>query len=178
MAKNLPAVWETQVQCLGQEDPVKKGIATHPSILAWRIPWTEEPGGLWSVGSQRVGLTHTHTRAHTRLPSGHASQGHLFQAGSTRRQSDIRWPLAHLYPSATRRMSHLLSSRGGTCSCQGCCFLLLLEQPPPRLSVWSQVRGPAFRDQAVVQGSRGSQQAVRETLLTFYFAARSTWKPY
>ena len=52
--KNLPAVWETQVRSLGQEDPLEKGMATHSSIFAWRIPWTEEPGGLQSMGSQRV----------------------------------------------------------------------------------------------------------------------------
>ena len=46
MVKNLPTVWETQVQSLGQEDPLEKGVATHSSILAWRIPWTEEPGEL------------------------------------------------------------------------------------------------------------------------------------
>ena len=55
MVKNLSAVWETQVQSLGQEDPLEKGMTTHSGILAWRIPWTEEPGGLQSVGSQRVG---------------------------------------------------------------------------------------------------------------------------
>ena len=43
--KNLPAMWETQVQSLGREDPQEKGMATHPRILVWRIPWTEEPGG-------------------------------------------------------------------------------------------------------------------------------------
>ena len=48
--KNLPAVQETLVQSLGQKDPLKKGVATHSSILAWRIPWTEEPGGLQSMG--------------------------------------------------------------------------------------------------------------------------------
>ena len=53
--KNWPAVWGTQVQFLGQEDPLEKGMATHFSILAWRIPWTEEPSGLQSTGSQRVG---------------------------------------------------------------------------------------------------------------------------
>ena len=52
--KNLPAMWETQVRSLGQEDPMEKGMATHSSIHAWRIPWTEPPGGLQSVGSQRV----------------------------------------------------------------------------------------------------------------------------
>ena len=54
MVKNLPAVQETQVQFLSQEDPLEKGMATQSSILAWRIPWTEEPGGLQSTGSQRV----------------------------------------------------------------------------------------------------------------------------
>ena len=53
--KNLPAVQESQVRSLGQEDPLQKGMATHSSNLAWRIPWTEEPGGLQSMGSQRVG---------------------------------------------------------------------------------------------------------------------------
>ena len=46
---------ETWVGSLGQEDPLDKGMATHSSILAWRIPWTEKPGGLWSMGLQRVG---------------------------------------------------------------------------------------------------------------------------
>ena len=55
MVKNPPAVKEVQVQSLGQEDPLEKGIPTHSSILAWRIAWTEEPGELQSVGSQRVG---------------------------------------------------------------------------------------------------------------------------
>ena len=53
--KNPPAMQETWVPSLGQEDPLEEGTATHSSILAWRIPWTEEPGGLQSVGSQRVG---------------------------------------------------------------------------------------------------------------------------
>ena len=50
MVKNLPEVWETQVQSLGQEDPLEKEMAAHSSILAWRIPWAEEPGGLQSMG--------------------------------------------------------------------------------------------------------------------------------
>ena len=52
--KNLNAMWETWVRSLGKEDPLEKGMATHSSILVWRTPWTEEPGGLWSTGSQRV----------------------------------------------------------------------------------------------------------------------------
>ena len=53
--KHLPAMQETRVQSLGWEDPLEKEMATHSSILAWRIPWTEEPGRLQSTGSQRVG---------------------------------------------------------------------------------------------------------------------------
>ena len=52
MVKNLPAMQETWIRSLGQEDLLKKGMATHSSILAWKIPWTEEPGGLQSPGSQ------------------------------------------------------------------------------------------------------------------------------
>ena len=55
MVKNLPARQETRVQSLGQEDSVEKGMATYSSILAWRIPWIEEPGGLQSMGWQRAG---------------------------------------------------------------------------------------------------------------------------
>ena len=54
LVKNLPAMQKTWVQSLGWEDPLEKGMATHSSILAWRIPWAEKPGGLWSMGSQRV----------------------------------------------------------------------------------------------------------------------------
>ena len=53
--KNLPAMWETSVRSLGWEDPLENGMAIHSSILAWRIPWTEEPGGLLSIGLKRVG---------------------------------------------------------------------------------------------------------------------------
>ena len=55
MVKNLPAMQETWVQSLGLEDPLEKGMETHSSILAWKIPWTGEPEGLQSMGSQRVG---------------------------------------------------------------------------------------------------------------------------
>ena len=55
MVKNLPTIQETQILSLGHEDPLEKGMATRSSILAWRIPWTEELGGLQSMGLQRVG---------------------------------------------------------------------------------------------------------------------------
>ena len=76
--KNLPVMQEpqeTEVQFLAQEDPLEEGMATHSSILAWRIPWTEEPGGLWFIGSQRVGhdwsdwaSTHGLQRVYDALP--------------------------------------------------------------------------------------------------------------
>ena len=70
MVKNLPVIQETWVQSLCWEVPLKEGMAPHSSILAWRIPWTEEPGRLQSMGSQRAGHdwatnTHTHTHTHT-----------------------------------------------------------------------------------------------------------------
>ena len=55
--KNLPAMQETQVRFLGQEDPLEKEMATHSSILAWEIPWADEPGGLQSTGLQESGTT-------------------------------------------------------------------------------------------------------------------------
>ena len=68
MVKNMPANTGDRVQSLGWEDPLEKEMATHSSILAWRIPWTEEPGRLQSLGSQRVRhdrATNTHTHTHT-----------------------------------------------------------------------------------------------------------------
>ena len=72
MVKSLPAMQETWVQSLGWEDPLEEAMATYFSIPAWRIPWTEKPGGLLSMGSHRVGQdwvinTHTHTHTHTLL---------------------------------------------------------------------------------------------------------------
>ena len=57
MVKNPPVIQETRVQSLGQEDPLEKGMATHSSIFAWRIPWAEEPGGLQSMGPQESDTT-------------------------------------------------------------------------------------------------------------------------
>ena len=56
MVKCLPAMWETQVPSLGWEDPLEKEMTPHSRTLAWKIPWMEEPGGLQSMGLQRVGL--------------------------------------------------------------------------------------------------------------------------
>ena len=68
--KNLLAVQVTQVQCLGQEDPLEEEMSTHSSILAWEIPWTEEPGGLQSAGSQ------SRTRCSMHTESFHVRRGH------------------------------------------------------------------------------------------------------
>ena len=57
MVQNLPAIQETCVRSLGEEDPLEKGMATHSSVLAWRIPWTEEPGSLQSMGSKESDTT-------------------------------------------------------------------------------------------------------------------------
>ena len=84
MAKNLPAIHETWVRLLGWEDPLENGMATHSSILAWRIPWTEKPGGLQSTGSQRVRLS---TRAQISLAHPHSACTRL-----------IRVPLAPCQP--------------------------------------------------------------------------------
>ena len=68
MVKNLPAVQKTRVRSLGQENPLEKAIAIHSSNLAWRIPWTEKPGRLQSMGLQRVGhdwVNNTHKHTHT-----------------------------------------------------------------------------------------------------------------
>ena len=57
MVKNLPAIQETRVRFLGQEDPLEKGTVTHSTILAWGIPWAEEPGRLWSIGHTESDMT-------------------------------------------------------------------------------------------------------------------------
>ena len=70
--KNLPAMWKTRVQSLDRKDPAEKGMATHSSILARRVPWTEEPGGLQSTGLQRVrhNLSHVVTETDSQAVSG------------------------------------------------------------------------------------------------------------
>ena len=80
IVKNAPAIQETWVWSLGWEDPLEEGMAAHSSILAWRIPWTEEPGGLQSMGSQRLRhdwVTSTTYRVNLRLSS-HLSQKSIF----------------------------------------------------------------------------------------------------
>ena len=72
-------MWETWVWSLGPEDPLEKEMATHSSILAWRIPWTEEPGGLQSTGSQRVG--HNWVTSLSGFPGGSDCKASVFNAG-------------------------------------------------------------------------------------------------
>ena len=65
MLQNLPAMQETQLQSLGQEEPLEKGMSTHSRILAWRTPFTEDPGGLQSMGLQKLNMTEQLTPTHT-----------------------------------------------------------------------------------------------------------------
>ena len=74
MVKKPPAMWETWVQSLDQEDPLEKGMATHSSILTWRIPWTEEPGGLHSPWGHRE-LDMTERLTHTQCPEQSPERG-------------------------------------------------------------------------------------------------------
>ena len=75
MVKNLPAMQEMGIQSLGWEDPLEKGMATQSSVLAWRIPWTEEPGGLLSMRLQRIG----HDQVTNTLKFFHAEEYLFFQ---------------------------------------------------------------------------------------------------
>ena len=77
MLKHLPTMRKTQVQSLGWEDPLEKEIATHSSILAWRIPWTEEPGELQSMGPKESDMIEQLTRTHTHLRQNALKAFHL-----------------------------------------------------------------------------------------------------
>ena len=80
MVKRLPTMWQTQVQSPGREDLLEKEMATDSNILAWKIPWTEEPGRLQSMGSQRV--RHSCAHRHTHTPWSHITsiQGPMFKS--------------------------------------------------------------------------------------------------
>ena len=93
MVKNLPAMQETWVGSLTWEDPLEEGMATNSSILAWRIPWTEETGGVQSMGLQRVGRNwvtksaSTHTPMHTYTPLSNYCQQMVLKA---KQQADVQ----------------------------------------------------------------------------------------
>ena len=96
---------EAQVRSLGQEDPLEEGMTTHSSFLAWRIPWTEEPGGLQSMGSQRVRHDWGDLARHARLtaqrrdpgspPATQRGPGHSSEDGRASRGAPERWQLEH-----------------------------------------------------------------------------------
>ena len=100
--KNLPTMQETRVQLLGQEDPLGKGMETHSSILAWKSPWTEEPGGLQSVGSQRVGhdwVTNTFMRYWSEWQRGKRKtilRHHLPLPKWSEMKKNLKWSLANI----------------------------------------------------------------------------------
>ena len=145
MVKNPPAMQETRVQSLGWDDPLEKGLATLSSILAWRIPWTEEPGGLQSMGSQRVGhteqlsLSHTHTHTHTHFLEVKCSLGLILSVGA-------RW----LIVSGQTSPSISPGSLEGVTVSTNPDFSLVLQWPrcpmvadcePPEKTIWSQHTG-------------------------------------
>ena len=141
MVKKLPAMWETWVWSLGQEDPPEKGMATHSSILAWEIPWTEQPGGLPSTGSQRVRhdwATDTVTFTVTPYPSS-PKQVSLLQSPSRHTWEDLPpkskgtcWHLANRLSLACSGPRHqLLAGKGITLQQAGMIYANL-----PSASQW------------------------------------------
>ena len=102
MVKNLSAMWETWVQSLGWGDPLGKGMPTYSSILAWRVKWTEEPGGLQSIGLQRV-RNNWSDWAHTSLM--------LTKAMVIHNISELRWGMW----GSQRRLSHLPELSASKC---------------------------------------------------------------
>ena len=106
MVKNLPAMQETQIQCLGWENPPEKGMITHSSILACRISWTEEPGRLQSMGSQRVGndwVTFTFRRFRLLMVPLQSDASHLsvFRQGDKDNMEWISMPTLEIYKGKT-----------------------------------------------------------------------------
>ena len=94
IVKNLPAMWETWVQSLCWEDLLEKKLASHSSILAWRIPWTEEPGRQECMGSKRVGhdwVTHAHTHTHTHIYGTSQGNGNDMRPTAVWGDSMVSW---------------------------------------------------------------------------------------
>ena len=96
MVKRLPAMWETQVQSLGQEDLPEKEMATHSSILAWKIPWSEEPGRLYPCGRKESDTTE---RLHSLTQDNKVPR--LFTVKKSR-HSEVRWVHSHRGPGPSR----------------------------------------------------------------------------
>ena len=111
--KSLPATQETWIQPLGWEEPLEEGMATHSSVLAWRIPWTEEPGGLQSMESQSIGhnsvtkRTRAHARTHTRQELG--------------REGDLFKELAHVTVWAAKSEIYMAGRQAGGNSSRSWC---------------------------------------------------------
>ena len=118
MVKNPPAIRETWVRSLGWEDPLEEGLATHPSIHAWRIPWTEEPGGLQSMGSQRV----RHDWA-----TKHSTAGKWKSCTRTSKQAWIL--ILFKVPVALRKAGRCSNSVDGTCLSARLCEALSNPHP-------------------------------------------------
>ena len=118
MVKNLPAKQEMQVQSLGREDSLEKEMATHCRILAWEIPWTEEPGGLQSKAWQRVGLDLVST--HTYIFFKRCQWGHNMSGGASK--------------DSAPPTSHLQMAIGASCDCP--------KVPPKESTITSASQNP------------------------------------
>ena len=155
--KNLPAMQETWIWSLGWEDPLEKGMTTHSSILAWEIPWKEQPGWLQSIGLQRVGhywaTKHTHTHTHTFIG---------------KEKKKLNWGLTSCFsikPETTHSRQTLIISKCGTIwasvcvhECNSCqwflhhwrnvkVFILAEKQPGVRsVSTWLLISGSPWRE--------------------------------
>ena len=126
MVKNQPAMRETQVQSLCWDDPLEKRMVIYSSILAWRIPWTEEPGGLQSMGLQRVrhdwsdltysftltnSLTHSHSLAHTLLSRYYYLQGKKLRQREGKELFQSYTPMVQLWDSCLGKQSFMLTCK-------------------------------------------------------------------
>ena len=122
LVKNLPAMREIWVWSLGWEGSLEEGMATHSSILAWRIPWTEQPGGLQSMGSHRIRhnwvIKHTHTHTHTQEAPTGKNSGMIWT--SAKMVSAMRWNTMNCYIH-----THTPSHRGHSVVSTGGCQLIL-----------------------------------------------------
>ena len=106
IVKRLPAMRETQVRSQGQENPLEKKMSTHCSTLAWKIPWTEEPGGLQSMGSQRVGLDWAISFPFFPPPSPAHTEVKITRQQNSVTPVDLCVPLRCLHPTTSRGFTH------------------------------------------------------------------------
>ena len=162
MVKSLPAMRETQVQSLGQEDPLEKEMVTDSSILAWKIPWMEKPGGLQSMGFQRVRhdwVTNTQTTWGEALRLTQKLQSHLLSSFLSSSTVPFQTPRCLFVPPSLPELIGLGSGRA---------FLITLPPPPalPSLLSWRSAAAASATGKATNRPGSGWGRHVH-----FYFKA-------